>query len=340
MEIKKNIDLKDYLTMKIGGKAAYLVDITNKNDVVDVMNWVEEHQMKFFVLGGGSNTLAKDEGFDGIIIHNMIKGIEKTDEDSISATYRVGAGEVLDHFIHFTIQHDLSGMEAMSMIPGTIGATPVQNVGAYGQEIADTFVELIAYDTLTKAFVTLSKKDLHFSYRNSVLKHEAWGRYIICDVTVRLHKSSPKPPFYAQVQQLLDKQHVRDYTPQVIREAVIQIRTNKLPDPHLIPNSGSFFKNSVITNDQLNELNKEFPDLKGFVVDEKHVKISTGWLIDQSGLKGQKIGHMRVHDKNALVLTNVDAQSYHDLASAREIIKAKVFERFGITIEQEVLEIA
>lgn len=340
MEIKKNIELKDYLTMKIGGKAAYLVDITNKHDVVDVMNWVKEHHIKFFVLGGGSNTLAKDEGFDGIIIHNMIKGIKKIHEDSASATFCVGAGEILDHFIHYTVQNNLSGMEAMSMIPGTIGATPVQNVGAYGQEIADTFVELTAYDTSTNEFVTLSKKDLHFSYRNSILKHEAWGRYIICDVTVCLNKSLPKPPFYAQVQKTLDEQDIHDYTPQTIRETVIKIRTQKLPDPHLIPNSGSFFKNSVITTEQLNELNKEYPELKGFVVDENHVKISTGWLIDQSGLKGQKIGHMRVHDKNALVLTNLDAKSYHDLASAREIIKARVYERFGITIEQEVLEIA
>lgn len=338
MKLEENKSLKDYLTMKLGGKARYFVDLYSKEDVIEAMAFAKAHQLKTFVIGGGSNTLANDEGFLGLVMHMCLKGKEILAETSKDVTIRYGAGEILDDVIKESVEHQLTGIEAMSLIPGTIGAAPVQNVGAYGQDISQSFVCLEAYDTSTNRFVTLNKEDCQFAYRASIFRGIDWGRYIIVSVTLKLKKGNPVPPFYKQVQAKLDEEHITSYTPAIIRETVIAIRKWKLPDPHFIPNSGSFFKNAIISKKTLTHLQETYPSLKGYAMGNDTYKISTGWLIDQAGLKGASMYGMRVHDRNALVLTNVNANSYHALAKAREAIMNKVNERFGIQIVQEVLE--
>lgn len=338
MKLEENKSLKDYLTMRLGGKARYFAEIQTKDDVVEAFQFAAAHQLKTFVIGGGSNTLADDEGFDGLVMHMCLKGRTLLEDNADDIVIRYGAGEILDEVISDSVDMHLTGIEAMSLIPGTIGAAPVQNVGAYGQDISQSFVELEAYDMHTRAFVTLSKEDCQFAYRASIFRGKDWGRYIIVSVTLRLQKGNPQPPFYKQVQARLDEKGITSYTPALIRETVIEIRKWKLPDPHYIPNSGSFFKNAIITKQKLAHLQEKYPTLKGFAMGNDTFKISTGWLIDQAGLKGASMYGMRVHDRNALVLTNVGAKSYHALAKAREDIITEVNKQFGIKIVQEVLE--
>jgi UDP-N-acetylmuramate dehydrogenase len=234
---------------------------------------------------------------------------------------------------------NLSGIEAMSAIPGTAGAAPVQNVGAYGQEIADTLLSLEAYDSQTDTFVVLQNNDCGFSYRHSIFRGDQAGRYVITAITIRLYKAAPQPPFYAALQSYFDTHGTTLFTPQVIRDAVIDIRANKLPDPKQLPNTGSFFKNAIIEDWQLSDLKAAYPDMPTYDMPDGRFKVPTGWLIEQVGLKGQTLHGMRVHDKNALVLINESATSYSDLASARDEIIGAVRDQFHIMIEQEPLEI-
>jgi UDP-N-acetylmuramate dehydrogenase len=234
---------------------------------------------------------------------------------------------------------NLTGIEAMSAIPGTAGAAPIQNVGAYGQEIADTLISLQAYDTENDSFVTLQNVDCGFSYRHSIFRGQAAGRYVVTAITIQLYKASPQPPFYKAIEDYFAANNITLFTPQIIRDAVINIRANKLPDPKITPNTGSFFKNALIEDWQLRELRNEYPDMPSYDMPDGNFKIPTGWLIEQTGLKGKTLHGMRVHDKNALVLINESASSYSDLAAARDEISGAVRDKFRITIEQEPLEI-
>jgi UDP-N-acetylmuramate dehydrogenase len=277
--------------------------------------------------------------YSGIVIRNRILGFEVLEDTPSFTIIKVGAGENWDETVAKTVQMGLSGIEAMSAIPGTIGAAPVQNVGAYGQEIADSLVRLDAYDANEDRFSVLENADCGFSYRHSMFRGDQAGRYGITSVTLRLYKSAPQPPFYAALQKYLDEHSITLYTPAAIRDAVTAIRADKLPDPKRLPNTGSFFKNAIIETWQLDDLRKVWPTMPAFDLGDKQVKVPTGWLIEQTGLKGKLLHGMRVHEKNALVLINESATSYADLAAARNEIIGKVRDTFRITIEQEPLEI-
>lgn len=339
MDVHTNIPLKNYLTMKLGGPARFMTTATTAEEIAMACRNALKQSVPFFILGGGSNVVARDEGFNGIVIRNRILGFDILTDDTASTTIKVGAGEVWDEIVAKTVAMGLSGIEAMSAIPGTVGAAPVQNVGAYGQEIADTLIDLEAYDSKEDRFVTLRAADCGFAYRHSMFRGDQSGRYAIISVTLRLYKTSPQPPFYEALQKYLDANNITLFTPQVIREAVMAIRADKLPDPKLRPNTGSFFKNAIIEQWQLDDLRRDWPDIPSYDLGGKQVKIPTGWLIEQTGLKGQSLHGMKVHDKNALVLINETATSYADLAAAREEIMAKVRDTFRIQIEQEPLEI-
>lgn len=325
--------------MKLGGSARFMTTVATPEDMATACRNAIKASIPFFILGGGSNVIAKDEGFNGIVIRNRIMGFEAISEDPSSTTFKIGAGENWDEIVAKTVAMGLTGIDAMSAIPGTSGAAPVQNVGAYGQEIADTLVSLEAYDSAKDRFVTLMNADCGFAYRHSMFRGDQAGRYAIISITLKLYKAAPQPPFYAALQQYLDENNVTIYTPTVIREAVTAIRANKLPDPALQPNTGSFFKNAVIDQWQLDELKKDWPDIPSYDLGNKQVKVPTGWLIEKAGLKGQVLHGMKIHDKNALVLINESASSYADLAAARDEIAAKVRDTFRIQIEQEPLEI-
>lgn len=339
MDVHTNIPLKNYTTMRLGGNARFMTDVHTPEEVAEVCRHARAQNLPIFVLGGGSNVIARDEGFSGIVVHNKIPGFQVVEDNPSHSTLKIGAGENWDSVVKRTVDMNLSGIEAMSAIPGTTGAAPVQNVGAYGQEIADTFVSLEAYDIENDQIVTLSASDCGFSYRNSIFRSSAAGRYVILNITIQLYKAAPAPPFYAAVQKYLDEHNITLYTPQVIRDAVIAIRKDKLPDPSIVANTGSFFKNAIIEKWQLDELEKNDTDVPRYEMPEGRYKVPTGWLIEQAGLKGKLLHGMRVHDKNCLVLINESAKSYADLAAAREEIQGAVRDKFRIAIEQEPLEI-
>jgi len=339
MDIHTNISLKQYTTMKLGGPARFLAEARTPNDVAQLYKNALSQQIAVFVLGGGSNVIVGDSGFAGLVIRIRIPGFEITNDDINTTTIKIGAGESWDETVKKTVDLRLSGIEAMSGIPGTVGGTPITNVGAYGQEIADTLQTLDAYDTMTQTFVTLTNEQCGFSYRHSAFRGDLQGRYIITSITLKLSKNLPMPPFYDSLQQYLDDNSITIYTHQVIRDAVLAIRANKLPDPTLKPNAGSFFKNAIVENWQLGDLQTQYADLPVFDMGDGHSKIPAGWLIEKTGLKGQLLHGMRVHQDNALVLVNESATNYGDLAAAREEIQGKVRDTFRIQLEQEPLEV-
>lgn len=339
MDVHTNIPLKNFTTMRLGGPARFFVEVRTIEELHTIYRNAVSKNLPVFILGGGSNVIAKDEGYDGLIIRIRIPGFEIISDDLNTTVIKIGAGEDWDSVVKRTVDMNLSGIEAMSAIPGTAGAAPVQNVGAYGQEIADTLVSLEAYDSQTDQMVTLQNEDCGFAYRDSIFRRDQKGRYVIVSITIRLSKNTPQPPFYDALQTYFDQHSIKIFTVQTVRDAVIAIRADKLPDPAQKPNTGSFFKNALIEGWQLNELKQTYPDIKTYDMPDGMYKVPTGWLIEQTGLKGQLLNGMRVHDKNALVLINESATSYNDLAQARDQIIGAVRDKFRIQIEQEPLEI-
>lgn len=339
MDIHTNIPLKNYTTMKLGGPARFMTEARTADEVAQICQSAAEQNLPIFVLGGGSNIVVRDEGFDGLILRNRIPGFEVVQDTGTQVDIRIGAGENWDEVVKRTVDMNLSGIEAMSAIPGTAGAAPVQNVGAYGQEIADTLISVEAYDQTAGKFVILTSEDCGFSYRHSIFRGSASGRYVITAITLRLFKAAPQPPFYAALQDYFDAHSITIYTAQTVRDAVTEIRKDKLPDPQITPNSGSFFKNVVAEDWQLNDLRREYPDIPSYDMPGGKFKVPSGWLIEQAGFKGQTLHGIKVHDKNALVLINQSASSYADLAAAREEIRGAVRDKFRLTLEQEPLEI-
>lgn len=339
MDVHTNIPLKNFTTMRLGGPARFFVEVRTIEELHTIYRNAVSKNLPVFILGGGSNVIAKDEGYDGLIIRIRIPGFEIISDDLNTTVIKIGAGEDWDSVVKRTVDMNLSGIEAMSAIPGTAGAAPVQNVGAYGQEIADTLVSLEAYDSQTNQMITLQNEDCGFAYRDSIFRRDQKGRYVIVSITIRLSKNTPQPPFYDALQTYFDQHSIKIFTVQTVRDAVIAIRADKLPDPAQKPNTGSFFKNALIEGWQLNELKQTYPDIKTYDMPDGMYKVPTGWLIEQTGLKGQLLNGMRVHDKNALVLINESATSYNDLAQARDQIIGAVRDKFRIQIEQEPLEI-
>ena len=340
MDVMTNISLKQYTTMKLGGEARYMATADSASDVVSLYRNARKENLPIFVLGGGSNVITHDEVFEGIVLLNKIKGFEVISETDETTDVKIGAGEVWDEVVEKAIGLGLQGIEAMSGIPGTAGAAPVQNVGAYGQEIADTLISLEAYDSKTDTIVTISADECDFSYRNSIFRDKEKGRYCILNITLRLNKAEPKPPYYASLQRYIDENDIREVNLSVIRVAVLNIRSEKLPDPAELPSAGSFFKNALVEKWKLEELQREYSDIPNYAMSDGRYKIPTGWLIDKAGLRGYRSHGMRVYEKNALVLVNDSATGYDDLAAIREEIVQIVFDKFGIKIEQEPLELS
>lgn len=337
MQIQTNVQLRDFTTMRLGGPARHLTIASSKDELVQAVAWAEQHGLPLFVLGGGSNVIVRDRGYDGLVIVNRIMGFDEIADDDTSATYSFGAGENWDSVVERTVSMGLSGIEAMSAIPGTVGATPVQNVGAYGQEIADTFVELEAYDTLTRGFVRLLKDECGFAYRTSIFKATENRRYIITAVTLRLLKKHPEPPFYDSLQRYFEQHDidVQNVGAQDVRDAVIKIRATKLPDPSVIANTGSFFKNPIVPAGTFAHLQAQFPDMPHYPLADGRVKLAAGWLIEQAGLKGYDNGAFGTYEHNALVIINKAGTSETQLESFKRHIIDTVRRQFGVTLEQE-----
>lgn len=335
MQTQNSVPLSALTTMRLGGLAQRVVTVTSADELKEVVVASLASGQKFFILGGGSNVIARDEEFHGTIILNRIPGFEVIDETDATTTIRIGGGENWDETVARTVELNLSGIEAMSAIPGTVGATPVQNVGAYGQEIADTLTELQALDAKTMEFVTLTKADCNFTYRNSIFKDPARRHHIIVSITLSLAKTEMKPPFYTSLQNYFDQHDITDYSPASVREAVVAIRANKLPDPSRIANTGSFFKNPIVDVATATALAEKYPDMPQFPMPNIGMKLAAGWLIEQAGLKGYANHGMKTYENNALVLVNESASSYDNLHDFQAEIVDKIQSVFGVTLEQE-----
>jgi len=291
------------------------------------------------MIGGGSNIYWRDEGFRGLVMVNKILGYEDTALGHGKHSLRIGAGEIWDKVVARTVQTGLTGIEGLSLIPGTAGGTPVQNVGAYGQRISRVLTELEAFDCQTQQFVTIPNADCAFGYRESRFKSAPdQGRFFITSITLRLKIGNPAPPFYDAVQVYLEA-HPADtvVTPMMLRDIVIQIRQSKLPDPALVANNGSFFANPVLDTANAQRLQANFPDIPCFPGDDGMYKVPAAWLIEQVGLKGfhdPETG-MATWDKHALVLVNEHAKSTSDLLRFKQKILDAVAAKFDITLVQE-----
>lgn len=339
MDMHTNIPLKNFTTMKLGGNARFMTEVWNNDDVMSAYRNAKSQSLPVLILGGGSNIIIKDEGFSGLVIRVRITGFEVIADDLNTTTIRIGGGEDWDSVVKRAVDMRLSGIEAMSGIPGTAGAGPVQNMGAYGQEIADTLQSLEAYDSQTDSFVTLQNADCGFSYRNSIFRSSEMNRYIITSITLKLSKNQPQPPFYESLQKYFDEHNIKLFTQGIVRNTVLEIRKSKLPDPKDFPSAGSFFKNAIVEDWQLDDLRAIDPNMPMYDMGDGKFKIPSGWLIEHAGLKGKLIHGMRVYDKNALILVNESATSYNDLANARDEITNAIRDKFRIQIQQEPLEI-
>lgn len=339
----EDVSLRDYSTMRLGGKASYVAEIVSQEELVEAVQWAQNRNFPLLMIGGGSNIFWRDEGFEGLLLINKIVGREIINEDNSGATIKVGAGEVWDEVVAWTVEKGWSGLESLSLIPGSTGATPIQNVGAYGHEIAETFIELEAYDRKTEKFVTIAKEDCNFSYRNSRFKSADRGQFLITSITLRLLKEVPKPPFYGALDRYFKEHKTTDYTIQAVRDAVIAIRTSKLPDPSRVANNGSFFANPIVEPALLEQITKDHPKLNDWPTPwhwptkDGKVKIAAGALIEYLGFKDyyDPATGMATWPTQALVLVNKGAHTTADLLAFRDKIAAEVYKQFKITLIQE-----
>lgn len=338
MYIKENVPLSQHSTMRLGGKARYLVDVHDKKELLEAVTWARDKSVPFIMIGEGSNIVWRDEGYDGLVIVNKMLGFGANEKADGSLEATICSGENWDKTVKRCVDLGYSGIEQLSLIPGTVGATPVQNVGAYGREIKDVLEYVEAYDTKTDDIVIIPGRQCDFKYRSSRFKTTDRGRFLIISISLRLTKTNPKPPFYDSLQKYLDKHNINEYTPSTIREAVIAIRQAKMPDPHKVANNGSFFSNPIIESDIFTKLCKDYPTITNWQMPDGRVKISAAWLIENSGFckdyHDKKTG-MGLWQNQALVLVNESAHTTKDLIEFKDCLVSAVKKRFKITLEQE-----
>lgn len=330
---KKDVNISEITTFRMGGTAKAVVELETKDDVASFFNSIGDN--KWFILGGGSNVVFPDTDFDITFVKLKHGKIIIDSDDGESVFITVPAGNVWDDVVDFAVSKGLSGIEALSAIPGTMGATPIQNVGAYGAEIKDVLHTLLAYDILQKKFVTLSNDECEFSYRDSIFKHKEKGRYLIFSVTLKLSYDLPNVPMYPGVDTYFAQKNISQPTLSDIRNAIVEIRSKKLPDPREIASVGSFFKNPFVNLDLAKELHEKYPDLKMFPSDNGTVKIPAGWLIEKAGFKGKNFGTISVYGENALVLVNNGGATRDELDIVISTIVNEVEKAFKIRLEAE-----
>ena len=339
MKVQEKVSLADLTTMKLGGAADYVVTVESLADVREAYQFAKEKRLPVFILGGGANSLGRDEGFHGVIILDRLKGIEVIDETSDEVVVRGMGGENWDKFVEFCSERGYSGIELLSGIPGTLGAAPVQNIGAYGQEIAQTIDHVDAYDTVTDEMVVIGRDEMKMGYRSTIFNQGALaGRYFVTAVTLVLENDDfLQPPFYHSLQKYLDEHQITDYSPSSLREAVLAVRGGKLGWNK--PCAGSFFKNIYFEADAPEYELAVSLDIPVYDTPDGRKMINAGKLIEKAGFSGKLLHGIRVPENVTLVLTNESATSFSDLAKARAEIRTAVREQFGFELEQEPMEI-
>lgn len=333
MDIQQNISLQKLHTFGFDVKASQILCIYHENQL---LNLPEEIKKNHHILGGGSNILICND-IDGTILKNEIKGIAVVAENENDVTVEVGAGENWHQFVMWTINHKLGGLENLSLIPGTVGAAPMQNIGAYGVEQNSCFVQLTAVDIHHGVQKTFSNEACQFGYRESIFKHDAKGLYFITRVQYTLKKKNYTPSIsYGAIKEVLLSKDITEPGIYDVSQAVIDIRTSKLPDPAVIGNAGSFFKNPVVSQAHYQKLHHNFPDIPSYPAGTDSVKVPAGWLIEKAGLKGYRTGHVGVHQLQALVLVHFGGGAGTEILSLSDKIIETVWQKFEIRLEPEV----
>jgi UDP-N-acetylmuramate dehydrogenase len=333
-KIHTNFSLKNFNTFGIEAKARRFVAVASVLELISVLK--QNRNEKKFILGGGSNMLLTQD-IDALVIHINLKGKKVLQENEDCVWVECQAGENWHEFVLWTLAQNYGGLENMSLIPGNVGTTPVQNIGAYGAEIKDTMTSCEAIKIDTFETKTFSNEDCHFGYRESVFKQDVKDQYIITSVVFQLTKRNHKiNTAYGDIQSELAKNGIENPTIQDVSNAVIAIRKSKLPDPKELGNSGSFFKNPILLKSDFEKIHAQFPEMKYYDVSETEVKVPAGWLIEQAGFKGKRFGDAGIHKNQALVLVNYGNATGQEILAVSKDIQKTIYEKFGIQIEAEV----
>ncbi len=336
INIRERVDLKPYNTFGISAEARWFVDINSVDEFKELIHSSIYRDNKTLILGGGSNVLFTKD-FEGLVIHNSLKGIKVTDQNTQRTTINAASGEIWHDLVMYAIANNLGGIENLSLIPGTVGAAPMQNIGAYGVEVKEVIIKVDAIDRSTGETRSFTSDECMFGYRESVFKHALKEKFFISSVTLSLTNNTHHLNVsYGAIGDTLKQMNVLQPTIRDVSDAVIAIRRSKLPDPKVIGNAGSFFKNPVIDTDKYNKLKKLHPAMPGYTSDNQEVKVPAGWLIEQCALKGFRSGDVGVHQHQALVLVNYDNGSGDEILSLSKKIQHAVKDKFDIELHAEV----
>ncbi|MDZ4708897.1 MAG: UDP-N-acetylmuramate dehydrogenase [Saprospiraceae bacterium] len=332
MIIRENYPLQRFNTFGVLHSAQFFAEVQRVDELQDlVLHYSNPH-----ILGGGSNVLLTQD-LEGLVIHNGLKGIEVIEENEEYVRVEIKSGENWHQFVQWAVSHGWGGVENLSLIPGTVGAAPIQNIGAYGVEIKDVLVSVQAMELDTSRIITLTTEDCQLSYRHSLFKMPGYKhRFFILSITLRLSKHPVINTRYADVEKKLKESYIQNPGIVEIHQAIIEIRRNKLPDPAVMGNAGSFFKNPVIPLTQFHDIKIKFPHIPSYAVDDEWIKIPAGWLIDQAGWKGRQLGQVACYDKQALVIINKGGAGGKEIWDFAGMIQEDIFEKFGIRLEPEI----
>jgi len=335
MQLFEHYSLKSFNTFGMDVYARYFGAFSTGDELAWLLGLPEFATHPPFILGGGSNILFRGN-VENLVLKNEIRGIEKVNEDNDHVYIKAGAGENWHHFVSHCIEQDWAGLENLSLIPGNVGASPMQNIGAYGVEVKDVFHSLEALDLEEKTTRTFYREECEFGYRESIFKRKYKGRFAILSVTFRLDKTPRYHTSYGAITQELANMGVRELSIQAISQAVINIRSSKLPDPAVIGNAGSFFKNPEVSAAKEQQLRENFPGIVSYPLANGNYKLAAGWLIEQCGWKGYRDGDAGVHERQALVLVNYGQATGEEIYRLSERIEESIREKFGVTLEREV----
>ena len=327
----KNYSLKNYNSFRVNHKANFFLKIENDKSLIDFLSDKKFKNEKKLIIGGGSNILFTKD-YEGVILYNCIKGIHILEENNNYIKLKVGSGENWDDFVKFCVNKNWYGIENLSLIPGSVGAVPIQNIGAYGVEIKDYIYDVNGIDLKNNLKKTYTNKSCDFEYRDSIFKRELKNNFFVTEVTFILNKNKKFTLDYSELKNI----NGQNLTIQNVRDKIIEIRNSKLPDPKLLANAGSFFKNPVINIKIAKKIKEKYNDFKYYQINESMVKISAAWLIEKSGWKGHKEKNIGVYNKHALVLVNYSSENGKDIKILSKKIKESVLEKFNVTLEKEV----
>ena len=327
----KNYSLKNYNSFRVNHKANFFLKIENDKSLIDFLSDKKFKNEKKLIIGGGSNILFTKD-YEGVILYSCIKGIHILEENNNHIKVKVGSGENWDDLVKFCVTKNWYGIENLSLIPGSVGAAPIQNIGAYGVEIKDYIYDVNGIDLKNNLKKTYTNKSCDFEYRDSIFKRELKNNFFVTEVTFILNKNKKFTLDYSELKNI----NGQNLTIQNVRDKIIEIRNSKLPDPKLLANAGSFFKNPVINIKIAKNIKEKYNDFKYYQINESMVKISAAWLIEKSGWKGHKEKNIGVYNKHALVLVNYSSENGKDIKILSKKIKESVLEKFNVTLEKEV----